>query len=245
MRRTLPWQAPSFMIKASEFRLVSVQCVVYTPSISTFSQPQVLTSVLGKFQDRFGGPVQVLPLGNSAPPELPIVILQSPDGQWRFQSGPARTDVFYNVEPGDGDRALSNIIAKCAEVCVHYVESTEPSFSRIALVLNRARQEDDPATVLINKFCTADAKLGPLRNSATFEIHNHKRYEIASLDTEINSWVRCKAANVGPDGCVVVEQDLNVPQDKTIKIGKNKLPEAFEQLGREADAILGIYFPEN
>lgn len=235
------------MIRYSQFNLNSVQAVVYTPNGSRFSQTSVLASVLGRYPDRFNGPVQALPLPDDAPAEIPRVILQSTNGMYKLQAGPARIDSFWMATQGaNPDQAFS-----CTEVLEHYVRTAEPPLrvGRVALVLTRTTDDANPAQSLIERFCNEESRIQPFNNSEHFEIHNQKRYQLQNIELQINCWVRCKAVTLlqpEPRRGILVEQDINTLEEDAIRnvFDADRLRDFFAHAAEEANSILHIYFPE-
>ena len=119
--------------------------------------------------------------------------------------------------------------------------------ARAALVLNRFNPIDEPAQALINRFCTDEAKAGPLLNSQTFELHNHKRYLIENPKTEVNSWVRCRTAIITQSGApaIALEQDINTTEEQgPVQFSPDSVSDFMRHALTESDTILKIYFPE-
>lgn len=229
------------------FAISQVQAVIYTPEADQFSQADTLATILSRYASRFNGPVQALPLPPNAPPGLPSLILTSSDNAFKLQAGPARIDSFWGRTPGgNADDALS-----CIEVLDHYVRNTgkPPRIGRVALVITRIADHKSPARELIERFCNAEAAERLFRNSESFEIHNHKVYELQATGLRINSWMRCKAVRmIEPEekNIVLVEQDLNtIAEDVTHHaLDADKIAEFFKSAAGEANDILCKYFPE-
>ena len=76
------------MATSQDFMLNVVQESIFTPEHSGFASGKAVGTVLASFRDRFDGEMQVLPLPSEVPPEIPRVILQSGDGQWRLSMAP-------------------------------------------------------------------------------------------------------------------------------------------------------------
>jgi hypothetical protein len=233
------------MLRSDSFRLIAVQAVIFTPDHGSFSQSSALAAVLGRYSQRFNGPVQALPLPEDVPVEVPRVLLQSSDHSWRLQAGPARIDSFWHLRDFSS-AAPDDVVARCSEVLVHYVESTHAAVARLALVVTRAFQISEPARLLVSHFCNEASQQKLFRNSASFEIHNHKRYPLPG-GPEINSWVRCKSGQLlVPEAPVVlVEQDVNTVEEiaRPNQFDPAGITHYFLRAAAEADSILQIYFP--
>src|SRR5579885_3204612 len=235
------------MLKASDFKIGSVQAVIFTPNAAEFSQSHVLTHCLGRYGDRYNGPVTSLPLPDDAPPQVSRILLQSADNTWKLNAAPARIDSVWSPpsalgEPGE----LSSLIDQCCEVLAEYVRHNAVRVNRLALVLQRGQLADTPARVLVEQFCNEWARKSPFRRSENFEIHNHKRYRPPAIDRAINSWVRCRTGLVLNRPGVAVEQDLNTLEEEMghSTLDADYIRRFFNDIGPEADSVLRLYFDE-
>jgi hypothetical protein len=236
-------------VAASNFRLASVQAVIFTPDTEVFAPQRVLTSILTYPDGPYDGPVTSLPLPPDFEPTAPRIVLQSADQRWRVQAGPARIDSFWS---GQATLTVASEFARLAEKCSavldHYVHETDVRVSRLALVVVRACPVPHPAQILINRFCSEEARSTQFRNSQSFEIHNHKRYVLAGADRTINSWVRCRTASFKEQPVIAVEQDINTLGDEdgpeSHRFNVEQIHSFFTHAREESDAILRLYFDE-
>lgn len=233
------------MLKAQDFSTAVYQATIFTPDTSVFSAPKLLATILGKYAHRYNGSVQALPLPENIPLEIPRVILQSSDGLFKLEASPARVNSLFMqnveslVEPKD-------LFSTCFEVLEHYVENTNMQVDRLALVLTRVHETENPAQVLIERFCKSELQ-SIFIHSKNFEIHNHKQSQLKEFS--VNSWIRCKTAtllysNTETTG-VVVEQDLNTLARETEqrRFTSEDICIYFNQALQEAQDILQLYFP--
>lgn len=237
---------PANRVTTSQFVTISVQAVAFVSDRSVTSG-KVMAAVLKRFADRYDGDPQALPLPPEAPAEIPRVILQSAEPQFRFEASPDRLTSRW-VCPDGCDVSVTDVVGLCSQVILHCLDELHPQVGRLALVVTRAAPVDDPAQTLIQSFCSQDAQLEPLNRSATFEIHNHKRYTPPGLTYMVNSWVRCRTGMIGDDKspAIVVEQDINTLAEESSthqfdSIGSNSF---YDAIANEADGILMKYFPE-
>jgi hypothetical protein len=235
------------MITHSQFRLVSVQAVIFTPDASQFTQSNVLSVVLQKYAARFNGPIQSLPLGDEAPAEIPRVVLQSADGVFRLQAGPSRVDSFWTI----GKDSNESDAFKCTEVLEHFVKGSQVTLrvGRTALIINRILETSDSAQMLIDRFSNKESADSVFTNSHHFEVHNQKRYELESFGAIVNSWVRCKTAElISPVSMkgILVEQDINTLEEETLtqNYKSTTIRKFFDCARDEENSILRLYFPE-
>lgn len=242
----------TIMLKSSQFDLFSVQAVLFILEPKRFVQSSFLASVLGEFATRYNGPLQAIPLPDDAPLEIPRVILQSADGVWKMQAGPARIDSLWSSSQKDSNN--EDIVSQCMEVLVAYIrKSPSVRIIRLGLVINRIYETPNSADELIRHFCNSEAKEGPFRRSENFEIHNHKRYKLSKSDIKVNSWVRCKAATLlepgksilSSDGkhVILIEQDINILETNKSTIQPKQIPTFYKEAEAEMSEILQLYFP--
>jgi len=232
-----------------DFTLDSVQTAIFTPDHTSFSSAKAVAIVLAKFQGRFDGDMQVVPLPSEVPPELPHVQLQSSDGRWRLSMAPARIDSYWRNAGSDSQPSLGGVVVECAEVLERYVQESHVRVARVAMVIIRTTAVDDPAQALIKRFCNDASQRTPFNRSAAFEIHNHKEYRPRRDDIvyAINSWVRCKAAKRVTDdkSVILVHQDLNtlVTEMESRRFAPEEIHAFFQMAAVESDDILRNYFP--
>jgi hypothetical protein len=233
-----------------DFTLDSVQTAVFTPEHSAFATGRAVATILRQFGDQFEGDMQALPMPAELPPEIPRVSLQSSDGKRRLSIGPARFDSNWSRPADEPWRLLEDIVRECAQVPEHYVRQTGVRVGRVGLVVRRVCPEESPAQALIERFCNDSSQREPFNRSATFEIHNHKEYipRRDGVDYLINSWVRCKSAQMAADDSpvVLVEQDLNTLAGdmESRRFDADQIQAFYQLAAEEADAILRVYFPE-
>jgi hypothetical protein len=235
------------MIRAEQFRLFNVQAVVYLANPEEFTQSSFLSAILPPYAARYNGDLQALALPSDAPPEFPSVILLSRPAKWQLRASPARVDSLWGLVNLD-DEEDPDVIAQCAEVLERYVQESKVRIGRLALVLSRFSQVEDPTRELIDHFCNDRAKEEPLRRSQMFELHNHKVYIPAQIDKKVNSWVRCRSGQLVPPSAsvITVEQDLNTLEAERASnlFSADDIRTFFENASKEANDILGVYFPE-
>lgn len=233
----------------SEFSLHSVQAAIFTPDHQSFNAGRSLAIVLAHFPDLFTGPMQVLPLPAQMPGEIPHVSLQSADEQWQLKMAPARSDCFWMKVDAQPELDLKTAANQCAKVIQLYAADSGVGIGRLAFVVNRVCPNDNPAKTLVERFCTPECQREPLNRSQSFEIHNHKVYtlEHAGISLTVNSWVRCKTAQIASTNqpIILVEQDLNTSEEDaaTRRFTAAETAAFFECVIGETDSILHKYFP--
>lgn len=234
-----------------QFVIDSVQIALFTPDNNgRFSANRATAAILRRFADHFDGEMQVVPLSDDAPREIPWIVLQGRDNRCILQIGPGRFDLIRNQEFDCDTATVSDYVRSGLEIAEHYVRETDAGVGRLALVARRVCPHQQPAEALIERFCNEAAKREPLNRSSTFELHNHKEYRPAAdgIDYRVNSWVRCKCAAMQPDGrpAILVLQDLNTltsdAQERRFSL--NELHKFFDVATVEVDKIMSRYFPE-
>ena len=239
----------SEMVTSQNFLLNVAQGSIFTPEHSGFASGKAVGTVLAIFRDRFDGDMQVLPIPSEVPPEIPRVILQSGDSQWRLTMAPARIDSGWHAKPAGAGLSLEAVAKECAEVLERYVRESHVRVGRVGLVVNRICSADKPAETLIQRFCNESSQREPFDRSESFEVHNHKVYLPLRTDInyKINSWVRCKSARLVADDrpAILIEQDLNtLPNESDLRrFAPEQIRDFFQMAALEADEILRKYFP--
>lgn len=232
------------MLTRGLFVVEQVQASLFMADATVFSSPKAIGSMLGTYSERLSGQLLSMPLSNDDPPEIPRIVLQSPEGGWRVQFSPVRMDAVRSLLVTEETMDLEQAVHACRDMVTHYARETGAAVNRLALVVTRRCPTESPAEWLTNRFCNEVSQRGPLNHSATFELHNHKVYTPPG-STALNSWVRCKSAThprVGP--VVVVVQDLNTAAtvEKERLYGPQDITGFFDLVRAEADSIFDKYF---
>lgn len=232
-----------------QFGIDLVQAVIFTPDQTAgFSSGKAVKIILTRFQERYSGEMQVLPLPAEVPPEIPRVVLVSDDNRHRLAMAPSRIDSVIAVPPPH-QAALPPLVREAAEVVEHYVQQAGSRVGRLALIVHRLCPDARPAQTLIERFCNEASQQQPFNRSESFEIHNHKVYTPPgdAIGYPINSWVRCKSGKVVADGSpvILVEQDLNTlsPGSESRNLRIDQMQAFFAFATQEAEGLLTKYFP--
>jgi hypothetical protein len=233
------------MLRAADFQLLSVQAALFLVDTKSLTQSGFLAAILSKYADRYNGAVQAIPFSGNAPPEIPRVILQSQDEQWKVQAALNRVDSFWvATETPERDDGVTR---QCAEVLEHYIQmNLSVQIARLGLVISRVVETENAAQELIDRFCNEASKVQPLNRSENFEIHNHKTYNLRQTNYAINSWVRCKTGRRTEQPArkvVIVEQDINTLEDPGNVFTLESIQSFYQECQTEMSEILSIYFP--
>jgi len=237
------------MATQREFTIAALQLAIFTVDHSAFKNARAVSIVLQKYAERFAGEMQALKLPADLPGEVPHVILQSGDGTWRMQMAPARVDAIWTHPAPATAVRLEEVTGSCAEMLEHYVRESLAKVGRAALVVRRVCAAPNPAQALIERFCKPATQQEPFNRSSNFEIHNHKVYspQREGVNYRINSWVRCKSAELEADNrpVILVIQDLNtlVAEVESQRFTPEQLKKFFQMARLEAEAIFAKYFP--
>lgn len=236
------------MFQVKDLSIGKIHSVIYTPEIDAFSATKSLAAILSKYATLFDGQLQVLPLQSDVPPEIPRIILQSQNGDYKLDIAPSQTIAYWGnaiVEPGDSVRK-QNEINLLGEILESYVQDIKASVGRLAVVTTHLYQTEKPAALLIEHFCSKSTIENVFKNSDNFEIHNHKR--ITLEDFSINVWVRCKTATVQGEAdstFILIEQDFNtLAEEVSYRRFATEQIRKFYQLSLEkTQSVLETYFP--
>jgi len=237
------------MVTWQDFAISFVQTAMVTPDHSAFVSGRVVATIMREFGDRFSGVMQVLPIPQGAPPEIPVVVLTTGDKSQSLSAGPAQFICTWSRIGSNAILTFDQAVHQCLEVLEYYVRDTRVRVGRLSLVVQRTCPSENPAQTLIQRFCTEESQREPFNRSASFEIHNHKHYKPVydGVDYQINSWVRCRSRLVGPDRspAIVVAQDLNTIAGETSQhqFDADKVRVFFAMASHEAEAIIQKYFP--
>lgn len=196
------------MVRAREFLVRGVQVVAFT-SGGDFESSRVLTTVLSKYGQLFSGRVEVLPLPEEVPAEIPRVELGSKDNSWALSAAPARTSVVWveRENVGISQDRLAEQVRECSAILSCSFQDSPVRVIRLGILVTSVFETENAARILIEQFCkpechASESPVSPLRHSQTFQLHNFKSYKSNLDESPINSWVRCKSGSLGgPEGC--------------------------------------------
>jgi hypothetical protein len=233
------------MLVASDFSLINAQAVIYTPEISAFSMSNFLACVLGEYAGRYDGDVQTIPLPETAPLEIPRVILQSKDGILRLDASPSRVNSVL-TDNILASKSPEEVVAACTDVLKHYAEATEVRINRLALVVTWMHKTESSANFLVEQFCKPELKATIFQKSENFELHSHEKVTLKSFPT--NSWIRCKTTELVTEDIskkiIAVEQDINTLSEEESRIfTTEEISEYFQLALFEINRFLEFYFP--
>ena len=139
------------MLQAQDLNLVTLQLSIFTPNISSFAASKALGILLSKYSQTYDGDVQVLPLPEEFPLEVPRIVLQSKDRAYRLEISPARINSLW-LRTDNVQTEREEIVDICKEVLEYYIQSMQIEVNRLALVTIRVNQKQKPPNFLIKKF---------------------------------------------------------------------------------------------
>ncbi|MFH1360664.1 MAG: hypothetical protein ABIJ41_06460 [Candidatus Omnitrophota bacterium] len=239
------------MFQAKNFKIFSCQCSIFTPLL-TFSPNKIHIAIAGKYAEILNGNPVLLPLPEDAPKEIPRIILSSGDGKLKLEIANSRVNFFRFRKESDTEIDFPSFLELNLSIVKDYIECTSAKIGRIALVIRRFVETEDPGKILAKhfckeKFCMEDSKLSCFNRPENFEIHSHKKYPLPKSKTIVNSWVRCKSGllkNI-KQPIVFVEQDFNTlaeDQDK-LDYDAERIAAFYMESFNEQAEILKKYFP--
>ena len=233
------------MIFAKEFNILSIQFSIFTPAL-LFSPNKILGNLMSKFPGTFDGKTAVLPLPPNAPKEIPRLILPSFDEKVKLEISENRVNFFRYLKENDILVDKNSFFKLCSDVYEEYVKCTSAKVGRLALVIVKFLENSSPGLTLAQHFCKENLIEEPFNRPENFEIHSHKKYELAGF--EVNSWVRCKSGILKKDNkpIILAEQDINTLSEKLEQneFSLEQIRSFVEITASEQEAILGKYFPE-
>src|SRR5438067_12043443 len=81
-------------LAAPDFSVASAQATAFTPD-QDVPIGKFIREMLPRWNDPFSADPTVLPALEGAPAEIPRVIIESADAQWRCEVAPARLNIFW------------------------------------------------------------------------------------------------------------------------------------------------------
>jgi hypothetical protein len=235
------------MPSIADFKVASMQATIFTPDLS-FQQQKILKYFLGKWGERFDDIPISMPVPPEVEKEIPRIILNSLDKNFKIEFSPARVNLFW-IYGKEGDYySIKDFYNFSQEILCNYNDFLRGRIGRIAAVLNRFLKLDNPTKFLVEQFCKEKWINKSFKALENFELHSHKRYKLADY-FPINSWIRFKTGFIGlktkKDLVLTTEQDLNTLAEESGEKGysNDEIKKFFKEAAREFDKILSLYFP--
>ena len=234
-------------VASDQLQLASGQATFFTPD-STVSGGAFARRLLSKWCAFFDAePVQI-PVPGNAPQEVPRVILQTSNNEWRCEIALSRINVHWHKQDfAKASIAPEEFFAKALDLLLEFATTFDLRIGRLAAVTGRYTEAADPGKSLARHFCLRKWLNGPLNRPQSFELHAHKRYELGPF--AVNSWARSKTGLL-KDGAdlrpiILFEQDINtLAEELSDKAFTEEEARAF--FGFVAAELLSIaqaYFP--
>ncbi|MDP9370484.1 MAG: hypothetical protein M3Q03_19815 [Chloroflexota bacterium] len=176
--------------------------------------------------------------------EIPSVVIGNQAGSLRLEIARSRANLFWQrteEESVDPAATLQSFATRLADI----FEESDAPVGRLAAVIHRSADENEPAKQLARQYFKDRWVAGPLNRPQQLEIHAHKVISLNGF--QANSWMRIRTGvRVGPNSPVVaVEQDLNTLDEirPEQSFARGQIEDFFSVAAREFDHILDLYFP--
>lgn len=236
------------MIKAKEFKTLTLQISIFTPLLS-FSANKISGNIFQKFSDIFDNTPQFIPLPQDSPAEIPRVILSDIDNKIKMEIAPSRVNLFRFLLQKEDAFDINEFIKITNKVLKEYLNYTSAKVGRLAVVQRLGLTINNPGTVLASHFCKDDWLKEPFDRPEGFQIHAHKKYSLKEFKKyNVNSWVRCQTGFIEPGkkNAITIQQDINTLNED---LDKNEF--TFDEIKdfpnvflSEQKKILIKYFPD-
>jgi hypothetical protein len=246
---TLRLQESNKVPSADDFRTFGLQISAFTQQ-EGFQSGRALNAILSGWSEVFTSIVFASDLPHDVPGEIPRIVAQSADGRRKVQVSPSRIDLINSTDTGNID--IPSNLHFCIDVIGRYIDTMRAQVTRMAIVVSRLYETDDPAIQLAHHFFQDRwwANQGPLNRPSDLEVHSAKQYRLRD-EYNVNSWIRFRtpisipSAQTRNSRSIFVEQDINIreipgtPEFFSIE----SIRDFFSQAWRETEDILGLYLP--
>ena len=232
-------------MNSDSFKITSLQVSIFTPAL-LFSKSRILERMMSNFGGFFDGDTVAIPMPGDAPKEIPRIILHSADGKFKLEIPESRVNFFRYRKDDDVEIDISQILDLSSRVLKEYKDCTHSIIGRLALVVVKFLENENPGFTLARHFCKEKWITELFNRPDNFEIHSHKHYTLDGFN--INSWVRCKTGRLTKDNkpIILVTQDINTLAEKLEKrdFSFEQVKAFLEIAYKEQEQILRKYFPE-
>ena len=236
-------------ISHKDFHIFSCQASLFTPEEEAPAQ-NLFKEFFPTWEKRFDGEPIVLPTMDGLPREALRLRLESKDKSWRCDIASERINLFWRrVTPDTAELAMNDFFKEAAKILNDYRLKSKARAGRVAGVIKRYADIEDPAMFLAKHFCSERWLNGPINEPESLELHTHKVYQLRK-SLKVNSWVRSRTAaqtyaeKTKP--VVMIEQDINtLSEELERKFDGREIKTFFTALPRHFEEILLRYYPED
>jgi hypothetical protein len=234
----------------SQFKILKIMSSIFTPDFS-FSDTLGLLNLFQELSGgKFDGELFSAPIPQSAPAEIPRIILNSKDKARKLEVSLERTNIVFqqladlSIPPPETRDFADSV----GGVFKAYKKKTSIRVQRLALVTERYIEmpEEPPPQFIAAKYCKKQYLKAPFNNPKAFELHSLKTYEWNGF--HINSWVRLKSATLSDPAqtpVFLVINDLNTLGKEFAEsesFGEQDIARFFKNAPNHIEEILGLYF---
>lgn len=234
------------MIPIKDFKISSLQATLFTPGLS-FSSQTILSHFLKDWGKIFDYAPISLPSDPNMPAEIPRIILQSSNKQYKIEFSLARVNLFWISNDGNKEISSNYFYDLSGKILCDYKNLIGAKVGRLAGVFNRINELKSPVSLIINQFCKRNLAGKVFRNCDNFEIHSHKRYELTNT-YPVNSWIRFKTGFKGKRSdnirILIIQQDINTLSEEleTRDYSNEEINLFFRTIVKEFNDILRLFF---
>lgn len=236
-----------------QFRTAKLLSTIFTPDFSLSDRFSVIRLFKDLSGNRFDGELLSLPVPSEAPAEIPRIVMQSKDGNWKLEISLERTNLMYLLsKERDGTApSIPDFGVMAEELFCQYVLRTGIRVQRLAFVTERFTEIDDksPAEFIADTYCRENYLKAPFNNVQSFELHALKKYRFMNFN--LNSWVRLKSAELIMKSKLpifLVINDVNTlskQEQPDISFSEDDMKRFFIEVPGHVDEILSLYLKKD
>lgn len=197
----------------SEFKILSLLFTTFTPEI-LFKKNKILKYIMEDYSDKFDGDTISLPIPDDAPEDIPRLILSDKYNKFRFEIAKSRANFhILSKEPPEIESNLESYLDFYLQLIKKYIICTSAIIGRMAVVKRKFVEKENSTNYLVKYFCNN----GLVKNKHFNDLNDFElnfRKIISINDIKVNSWVRCKNAQIKFGNkqildSILVIQDIN------------------------------------
>lgn len=236
-----------------DFKTVKFLGSIFTPDFNISNYLKIANTAVEILGDKLDGPPNIMRIPQSAPSEIPRIMLSSSDKKVNVNISLSRTNLFSEVMPRiDSEGIDINEYSSTSSLFFsEFQKKLDLRVQRMGFVTERVKFRKDALAYIQERFCNKDQieKGRPFNNAKRFEIHSLKNYPWQNFN--INSWVRVKYIPILMDDrskiepVLLVENDLNtlsIEDDEGAKFTDGDIRSFFDKAHVEIEEILNLYF---
>lgn len=221
--------------------------VIFTPKFAIGNKLFIADIFQNLSGGKFDSELISMPIPQSAPSEIPRIILKSQDGTWNLEISLERTNIIFfkplNLSVPIPD--INEFGGFVKDVFKSYKLKTQIKVQRLAFITERYFEIKDttPSQFIASRYSKEKYLQNIFHDPDAFELHVLKKYQYEGF--HINSWVRLKSSNLADDvktPILLLINDINTFSEPVVTYSESDIERFFNLIPRHLEDVNKLYF---